>query len=308
MTLVVGTDEAGYGPNLGPLVVAATAWRVEAAPGEAEPVLERAVASAATPPLWGDSKRIYRAGAGLGPLERGVLEGLAIVRGGSVGSWPQLAAALSIAAAEAPERRELDGLALPLAAEARQPPQAGLLRDRLAAAGVRLEAIRCRIVQPDEFNGLLAAGLNKSDVLTEVTLGLAASVAALAAADEAVAVWCDRHGGRRRYAPQVARGFAAPLVQPLEETATSSRYRLDGRRTVEFTVGGEARAPVALASMTAKYVRELSMLAFNRHWGRLEPGLAATAGYPVDALRWRREAAAAVARAGIDWDAIWRRA
>ena len=26
MTLVVGADEAGYGPNLGPLVVAATAW------------------------------------------------------------------------------------------------------------------------------------------------------------------------------------------------------------------------------------------------------------------------------------------
>ena len=29
MTLVIGTDEAGYGPNLGPLVVAATAWRVD---------------------------------------------------------------------------------------------------------------------------------------------------------------------------------------------------------------------------------------------------------------------------------------
>ena len=24
--LFIGTDEAGYGPNLGPLVVAATAW------------------------------------------------------------------------------------------------------------------------------------------------------------------------------------------------------------------------------------------------------------------------------------------
>ena len=27
---LIGVDEAGYGPNLGPLVVAATAWRVHA--------------------------------------------------------------------------------------------------------------------------------------------------------------------------------------------------------------------------------------------------------------------------------------
>ena len=36
MTLVIGTDEAGYGPNLGPLVIGATAWRVAAGPGAAE--------------------------------------------------------------------------------------------------------------------------------------------------------------------------------------------------------------------------------------------------------------------------------
>ena len=29
MPYLVGTDEAGYGPNLGPLVVSATVWRVD---------------------------------------------------------------------------------------------------------------------------------------------------------------------------------------------------------------------------------------------------------------------------------------
>ena len=29
MTLVIGTDEAGYGPNLGPLVVTATLWEID---------------------------------------------------------------------------------------------------------------------------------------------------------------------------------------------------------------------------------------------------------------------------------------
>ena len=28
MGLIIGVDEAGYGPNLGPLAVCATAWRI----------------------------------------------------------------------------------------------------------------------------------------------------------------------------------------------------------------------------------------------------------------------------------------
>jgi hypothetical protein len=50
------------------------------------------------------------------------------------------------------------------------------------------------------------------------------------------------------------------------------------------------------------------MRAFNAHWSGLDPTLAATAGYPVDAARWRGQAAAAVTAAGIPWDALWRRA
>jgi hypothetical protein len=49
------------------------------------------------------------------------------------------------------------------------------------------------------------------------------------------------------------------------------------------------------------------MLAFNAHWAARQPGLATTAGYPVDAARWREEAAAAVEREGVPWDSLWRR-
>jgi hypothetical protein len=60
--------------------------------------------------------------------------------------------------------------------------------------------------------------------------------------------------------------------------------------------------------MTAKYVRELAMEAFNTFWGDRSPGLAPTAGYPLDAARWRRDAAAAIRAAGITDDDLWRRA
>ena len=36
MTLLIGIDEAGYGPNLGPLCVGASAWRVEGGGRKAE--------------------------------------------------------------------------------------------------------------------------------------------------------------------------------------------------------------------------------------------------------------------------------
>ncbi|MFM8709140.1 MAG: hypothetical protein ACKOHK_13950, partial [Planctomycetia bacterium] len=47
MTLLIGTDEAGYGPNLGPLVVAATAWRIAGAPEAADATLAAAFAATA---------------------------------------------------------------------------------------------------------------------------------------------------------------------------------------------------------------------------------------------------------------------
>ena len=313
MTLVIGTDEAGYGPNLGPLVIGATAWRVTAGPEGVEPALAAALEAAGAlvgGRLWGDSKQIYRGGAGLDLLERGVLAAVALA-GAVPGSWSELAAAVGLEDGHAPaEHAALAALTLP-----RQPPAAAIpalaraVGDTLASRGVAVVAVRCRLVTPGEFNGLLDRGLNKSDILSAATLELAASLeASEASGSEPVVVWCDRHGGRRRYAPQVTRAFAAPLVQPLEETPLRSAYRLGPGRSIEFTVGGEARLPVAVASMTAKYVRELAMLAFNAFWEARQPGLVATAGYPVDAARWRRAAAAAVDRSGVPWDAIWRRA
>jgi ribonuclease HII len=309
MTLVVGTDEAGYGPNLGPLVVAATVWEVAGGAEAAEAALERATAEAGR--LWGDSKAIFRGGAGFAALERGALAGFAVVSGGLPDSGRSFAAALGATAGQAdpePQSAVFDALCLPRGDRAAECLAAASDVARgLARVGVCLRLVRARVIQPREFNRLLDAGLNKSDILSQATLDLAAPLVA-EAGSAPVLVWCDRHGGRRRYSAVVSRSFAAPLVQAVTETPQRSVYRIpDLDCRIEFCVRGESRLPVALASMTAKYVRELSMHAFNAFWGERQPGLRPTAGYPLDAARWRDEAAPAVRAAGVGWDDLWRR-
>ncbi len=314
MTLVIGTDEAGYGPNLGPLVVAATAWRTAAPVDGAEAVFEHVAAGAwnSSPRMWADSKTIHRGARGFEALERGVHAALELAGTPKIDHWPALVAALG---AIGPGRQptadwaRLESLRLPAAAAADScHAAAAAARTALATAEIVLVGIAARAIYPLEFNRLLATGLNKSDILSQATLELAAAVHGRHAAADTL-VWCDRHGGRKAYAGLVGHHFSAPLVHALAETTARSTYAVPAARLrIEFSVGGESRLPVAIASMTAKYVRELAMQAFNAFWGERAAGLAPTAGYPVDARRWRDEAAAAIAREKIPPEGLWRRA
>jgi hypothetical protein len=69
---------------------------------------------------------------------------------------------------------------------------------------------------------------------------------------------------------------------------------------------GESFLPAALASMTAKYVRELSMRAFNEYWCARVKNLRPTAGYPADAKRFRVDIAHEQRRLGIADRLFWR--
>jgi len=328
MTLVIGTDEAGYGPNLGPLVVAATAWRITAAAEATEAVLTSALSEVnavvaagrggSRAPLWADSKQIYRGGAGMGLLEQGVAIALLVAGGELPADWEAVAEQVGPISPRGGCRGEWQALlpiSVPREADVAEClTLATVVRTVLARYGVSLERITCRSIYPDEFNALLDTGMNKSDILSAATLDLAATLRA-STPDEAAIIWCDRHGGRKRYGGLVSHHFAAALVRPLEEMPDRSVYLVPACNLtatnacrIEFCVGGEARGPVALASMTAKYVRELSMHAFNAFWSSRLPGLRPTAGYPSDALRWRHDAAAAIEQEQLAEAALWRRA
>ncbi len=79
--------------------------------------------------------------------------------------------------------------------------------------------------------------------------------------------------------------------------------------TVRFETRAETgHLPVALASMLAKYNRELWMGRFNRTFGRWLPSVAPTAGYGTDAKRFWQEVQPELARLGIDPRALRRQA
>ena len=58
--------------------------------------------------------------------------------------------------------------------------------------------------------------------------------------------------------------------------------------------------------MASKYLRELAMHAFNRHWLQHLPDLLPTAGYPIDARRFKSEIAAVQQILGIEDRILWR--
>ena len=314
MTRLIGVDEAGYGPNLGPLVIAATSWDIpdglaaEDCDALVAPWITRDLPPKADARFWvADSKQIYKPGGGLPALERHVLPFLSLIDGPPASItdlWSRVAP--ESAADRFREPWYNDDLPLPVA-----PPQTSLhdrantLRAQLASVGITLHDIRARITSPERFNAILDNVGSKGVILSETTLQLVASLWP-AEFDHPTLVYCDRHGGRARYADLLQHVAGDHMVRTLSESSELSRYRI-GATEARFAVRSERYLPVALASMVAKYLRELLMQQFNAWWQLQQPGLAPTAGYPLDAKRFWTDTAATHARLQLPDHILWRR-
>lgn len=311
MGRIIGIDEAGYGPNLGPLVVSATVWEVPGAPHE--PDLWRALAGVLAPSPQsdrlhvGDSKAVFTPARGIAALERAVLAA-ADVAGCRIETFRALCATLAPRSdASATEEPWLAGADLALPAESHEPsPACWAQRWRCCgeACGVHLRAVRSDIVPPSRFNQLTRTCGNKAAALSHISLKLLRSVWD-PDDEEPAAIIADKHGGRNRYDEFLCDIVGDRLVFRREESRNRSRYRV-GNADICFQMRGEAHLPVALASMVSKYVRELWMRLFNRFWQEHVPGLRATQGYPLDARRFKADIADAQARLGIADDVLWR--
>ena len=73
-----------------------------------------------------------------------------------------------------------------------------------------------------------------------------------------------------------------------------------------FRMQGERFLPTALASMTAKYLRELAMRAWNEFWCARVKDQRPTAGYYSDSRRFKRDIERVQSELKIEDRIIWR--
>jgi hypothetical protein len=362
MGILIGMDEAGYGPHLGPLVVAATAWEVadehwgsparrarqptksrsakaspDAAVATKPRVIKKKKVTADAVDLYSvlrkvvaktahqrrvpiaDSKILYHPGNGLRHLERG-LHAVLLSMQQTLSCWSSI---VNYCGAD-PESHHRTacwpvGFDCPLPVDAAA-EELGRLADRFSevceASGARPLFIRARLVCPAQFNELIDHYGNKAAALSHVTVGLLRETVDMACLESRdpnpqprTHVVCDKHGGRNFYTSLLQHHFSEHWITPVLESHLESHYEWgepDQSTRVVFRVNGETFLPTALASMTAKYLRELSMRAFNEFWRAHLAELKPTAGYYRDAWRFKKEIAAKQQELAIDDHYIWR--
>lgn len=338
MAILIGTDEAGYGPKLGPLTVCGTSWTCEDPEADLYQLLESIVCNRRDPDKLAicDSKQIYSPSGSIKTLESTVMTVLyglygAIPEnssqlGGMLGIDLELASICGIAGGKRGKgkgkggpRRKPEGqgsgppISLPLVAD---PIEIKLMAARWLTVcdqrQVYLDGVSARAVSPQQFNLQIANFGNKAELLSGTTFGIIKQLLQAVAEKRKpleTKIVCDKHGGRSKYLGMISHYLTDQFVAVETESRAVSSYswrEQENRFQIQFQTGGESFLPTALSSMIAKYVREVSMEIWNSFWISLLPEIRPTRGYPVDARRFKDQIAGAQNELGIEDETIWR--
>lgn len=200
--IVIGIDEAGYGPSMGPLVIGGTAWWIPDRYSIEELSQELTVCFQSKPSLprhdflsIGDSKKILVGKYGWPSLSLAA-EWLLWATAGNIETGSSLSRLLALdweRLQSVPWFHELvrdplnashsylnDAMDSAWGPGARQSILATLgprISQQLDRVGVKLLAVQARCIDEPEFNRLVSEAGNKSSVLSELSLHLARSLA-----------------------------------------------------------------------------------------------------------------------------------
>lgn len=312
MARIIGMDEAGYGPNLGPLVVTATVWDVPGDPlafsltDAFSPVMSSK--SAANKLQIGDSKTIYQSGKGYAGLERVI--------------WTLLSASLKNEHTEVPATfhsllHHLQfpetlfapwfqaALALPMAVTtASMHSIVDGWQQCCARHQVQLLNVAVDVMEALRFNNLLDQHGTKGVLHSRNSFQLLKRV--WSPGDGRCVIYIDKHGGRNRYQDLIAEILDGEMIFTLTESLHRSHYRV-AETDILIESKAETHFPVAVASIFSKYLREMAMELFNDYWQEQIEDLKPTKGYPVDAKRFLQDINAKVQELNIPLDQLWRK-
>jgi ribonuclease HII len=297
-TVLVGIDEAGLGPILGPLIVSAASLTIptDGLKDRLWGLLAESVGAEkkhlAGRLLICDSKKAYTPSTGIKFLEKTVLSSLSCIYGKVPASIAELVDMLCPACkarlAGYPWHKEFgnqpiefnrDDIAI----------AAGALTKNLEKIGVSLAGLKSFCFDVAYYNEMVQKVNNKSTVLFWAVCSLVDEIIKSSQHRNYYFI-IDRQGGRTRYTRQLRLMFGEMELKVIKETDSLSSYELSTsykKVRIDFAVKADSVfLPTALASMTSKYLREQLMASFNSYFIEKCSQLKPTAGYWTDGKRF----------------------
>jgi ribonuclease HII len=297
MVVLVGIDEAGFGPILGPLVVSSSTFSLphNLLTSDLWQILRKSISDRrkrlAGRLLIADSKKAYSKSIGIKHLERTVLTALKCLDkepATLIGLLELLCPSCLERLSDYPWYQDIGDYSLSIDTDDKEIASA-VLADDLASNGIELLDLKSCCLDVAYYNKMVGAVKNKANVLFSATCSLIKSAYDSFAGDD-LQIIVDRQGGRVHYRKNLQRMFGDMELKILRESPATSSYELQAggkAMRVHFVVGADGRfMPVSLASMVSKYLRELLIGCINRYFAGFAAELKPTAGYWQDGLRF----------------------